>query len=314
MRRLDAPILASLRRAPCHVALGVGVTLLASPLSGQQCLPSGSDVARVRALPAAKFEVNDAEREALALAFIGCLGSRDPVLRDDVAFTGLSTWMRGKRLSPPVIATIGERTLALLRTSRDTAVFTQSFAMLVLSEVVRADRVDSLLPPDLLRAIAVEGERHLAGIRDYRGYDPVEGWRHDMAHSADVLLQLAMNPRVPTPVIERWLSSLAVHVDGRGEHLYLEGEPDRMVRALNVVARRGLIPVSVWQHWLASVVAPGSLGSWERAVESTAGRIRRQNLLMFLYTLDFALRDGPFEGAVPLQDLVQRALRTVLGG
>lgn len=295
------------------LCLGV-LALVPTVAAGQGCPPPQLSAAELRALPGERFVVGDSLRPALAPALVACLANRDPVLRDEVAFTGLSTWMRGKLLPPAVVQAVGARTLALLRAPRDTAVFAQSFAMLVLSEVVRADRVDSVLAPEMLAAIAREGQRHLGEIRDYRGFHPTEGWRHDLAHSADLLLQLGLNPRVPPAVLEGWLTAFAPHVDGRGTHVFLEGEPERLTRAVANIARRGVVPPAFWDQWVARLGDPGPLGSWGRAFATPAGRIRRQNLLAFLYTLDFTLRAAPFAGSDALSAPVDRELRRILGG
>lgn len=293
--------------------LGV-LSLVPAVAAGQGCPPPQLSAARLRALPGEGFVVGDSLRMALAPALVACLADRDPVLRDEVAFTGLSTWMRGKLLPPAVVQAIGTRALALLQAPRDTAVFAQSFAALVLSEVVRADRVDSVLAPDLLAAIAREGQRHLGEIRDYRGFHPIEGWRHDLAHSADLLLQLGLNSRVPSTVLEGWLTAFAPHVDGRGTHVFLEGEPERLTRAVVNIARRGVVAPAFWDQWLARLGDPGPLGSWGRAFETPAGRIRRQNLLALLHAIDFTLRAAPFEGSDALRAPVDRELRRILSG
>ena len=37
--------------------------------------------------------------------------------------------------------------------------------------------------------------RYLQSVRDYRGFDEREGWRHGVAHGSDLIWQLAVNPR-----------------------------------------------------------------------------------------------------------------------
>jgi len=35
---------------------------------------------------------------------------------------------------------------------------------------------------------------YLVALRDYRGFDDGVGWRHGVAHAADLLAQLALSP------------------------------------------------------------------------------------------------------------------------
>ena len=37
------------------------------------------------------------------------------------------------------------------------------------------------------------GAHYLATVRDYRGYDEQQGWRHGVVHAADMMMQLALN-------------------------------------------------------------------------------------------------------------------------
>jgi hypothetical protein len=49
-------------------------------------------------------------------------------------------------------------------------------------------------------------------VRDYRGFDTAEGWRHGVAHGADLALQLVLNPAVDKPQIERLLAAVGRQV------------------------------------------------------------------------------------------------------
>lgn len=49
-------------------------------------------------------------------------------------------------------------------------------------------------------------------MRDLRGFDAVQGWRHGVAHGADLLLQLALNPALRRVQAEALLAAIASQV------------------------------------------------------------------------------------------------------
>ncbi len=293
------------------LAVGFALTLAMSSVSAQSCPPAGITQERLLALRSQRFAIEDGERPTLALRLMDCLSARDPVLRDEIAAAAISGWLRGKLLSTATVQRLGERGLALLTSARDSAGFTQSFAALTLSEIVRADRLDSALAPATLAAIADAAARHMEGIRDYRGYDQRDGWRHDAAHSADLILQLGVHPRVPPATIERLLLALASQVPAHDAHVYLDAEPERMARTVALIHASGVLRAAFWDAWMATLADPGPIGNWGAAFESASGRARRLNILSFLHTLGLAAR-----AARPANDglatLVDRELRRLI--
>ncbi len=286
--------------------------LAASAVEGQGCPPPQVSRDQLLALPTQRFVVPDRMRGALALSLMDCLSHRDPAIRDEVAVSALSAWLRGRLLLPETVGALARRGLALLTAPTDSAGLTQSFATLVLSEVVRADRLDSALAPSVLAAIGNEAVRVMTSLRDYRGFDREVGWRHGVAHAADLTLQLGVHPRVGASAVEQLLAALAAQVGAHDGHVYLEAEPERMARAVAFIFARGVLPSAFWDAWMRAVASPEALGSWGPAFESAATRARRQNVLAFLHTLGFAARVARPTPLDALSALVDRELRRMI--
>lgn len=284
----------------------------ASAVKGQGCPPPRESRDQWLALPARRFVVADSVRGALALSLMECLSHRDPTLRDAVAVSALSSWLRGRLLPPETVGALARRGLTLLTSPTDSAGLTQSFAALVLSEVVRADRLDSALAPAVLAAIGYEAVRVMASLRDYRGFDREVGWRHGVAHAADLTLQLGLHPRVGASTVEQLLTALASQVGAHDGHVYLESEPERMARAVAFIFARGVLPLAYWDAWTRAVASPRPFGSWSAAFESPAGRARRHNVVAFLHALGFAARMARPTPLEALSALVDRELRQLI--
>lgn len=244
----------------------------------QTCPPGGYDRARLEALRAAEWSLpDDAARNALARALTACLASSDPTLRDGIAFEALSHWLRAQQLSDDTMrALAGDLRVRLF--AEDAQGFGPPFAALALSEVARADRVAPYMDAALRAALLDDAVRYLAGLRDYRGFDAREGWRHGVAHGADLMLQFALNPALEEDDLIRIRDAIGTQV-APVSHVYIYGESERLARPILYMAQRGQISESEWRAWFAAMPMR------EDAFASQSGLAWRHNLNAFLSAL-----------------------------
>lgn len=304
---------------PPFQALVYGL-LLTGPTARPQAAPapcpptalSGSTMAQLKE---ARFEVaKDDERNRLAIDLLACLDNPDPALRDGFAFEALSTWLRSKALTSATITTLEDRLRAMLTGPRDEGGFRRPFAALALSEVARADRIEPVFTDEVRTALVEVAAASLEQVDDYRGFDPAAGWRHGVAHGSDLILQLALNPKVGAPGIERMMKALARQVAPHGPVFYTFGEPERLARATVYACRRGLLEPAFWEGWIASIASPAPLPDWGSAFTSVDGLAKRHNTVAFLQALSFAGRSGKDEAGRTLGALADRALAQLMAG
>lgn len=269
------------------------------------CPPAGTTRAQLAELRAAKWEVADSrKRQALALGMLGCLADPDPALRDEAGFESLQFMLRGQKLDTVTMQTIRATLLANLRTI-DARGFAQPFAALTLAEIVRADRVKPFMS-DAERAEVVSASTgYLAAVRDYRGFDDKEGWRHGVAHGADLMLQLSVHPALVKADHQAILAAVAAQLTAPGKqgHFYRYGEGERLMAPVFYLARRSEIDAAAWEAWFAALtVAPGPF--------TQASLAHRHNLKGFLQPLYVSLAESkdPDQRARILP-LVAKALR-----
>lgn len=278
-----------IRIAPCLVFMALWGLPLAVAAG---CPPDGQDRPGLLALKAGGFVMPDGTlRQALALALVDCLADPDPALRDGVAYEALSTWLRADALDRGTRQALLERLLPMLRPeARDPDGFGAPFAALVLSEVARTDRIAAWMTPAQRVALVDAAAGYVEGVRDYRGFDDAQGWRHGVAHGADLLMQLALNPALDKPQLDRILVAVASQV-APSTHAYVHNESERLVRPVLFVLQRGLHDDAEWSAWVARISAPAPLASWSEAYASEAGLARRHNLRQFLFVLYAMLRE-----------------------
>ena len=261
-------------------------------LAWSACPPAGMSIAELDALKQAGFRIpGDAEREMLALALTDCLADPDPHLRDELAFEALSVWLRAGSLSADAVQALRRDLLRRLN-GPDGAGYARPFAALALSEVARVDRLRPLFTPDERAELVSAATEYLRGVTDRRGYDPRGGWRHGVAHGADLVLQLGLNPATTDEQMRALLDAVAAQIAPQGEHFYVYGEPERLARPVYYIAARGHGDAELWKRWLEAVAAPVPDADWPAALRSTAGLARRHNAQSFVQVLYVMVREG----------------------
>lgn len=262
------------------VAVFVLITCAAAPAVAQtRCPPAGYTRAQLDALKGADWAlVDDAARNRLALGLAACVGASDPALRDGIAFEGLQHWLRAQQLTPETMRALAANLQTQMATP-DRQGFRQPFAALILSEVARADRVAPYLDASARTQLLDASLQYFTNVRDYRGFDAHDGWRHGVAHGADLLLQLSVNPAFGKPELERIRDAIETQV-APDEHFYIYGESERLARPILYMAQRGLISEEEWTAWFARFPTAG-----EDMFRSQAGLARRHNVNAFLHVI-----------------------------
>lgn len=260
----------------------LGLALLASAPAWAQdaCPPEGIDAGSLQGLKQQKFAIQDtATRNSLALGLLGCLSSPDPALRDGTAYEALTQWMRNDQLDVATRRQLRDRLYAMLK-EPDAEGFRQPFAALVLSEVARSDRITPWMSPKERAAMVDAATDYLESVRDYRGYDEAQGWRHGVAHGSDWLMQLALNPALERGQLDRMLKAIASQAVPESAHAYVFGEPERLAQPVLYLAKRGWLTEAEWAAWFSALPAP--TGDPAKAYASSAWLARHHDRLAFL--------------------------------
>lgn len=260
----------------------LGLTLLASVTVWAQdaCPPEGIDAGSLQRLKEQKFAIDGtATRNALALGLLGCLSDPDPALRDGIAYEAFTRWMRGDQLDIATRRQLRDRLYAMLK-EPDAEGFRRPFSALVLSEVARTDRITPWMSPKERAAMVAAAASYLTSVRDYRGYDDAQGWRHGVAHGSDWLMQLALNPALERAQLDAMLAAIASQAVPESAHAYVFGEPGRLARPVLYLAKRGWLSEAEWIAWFGQL--PARIGDPAKAYADSAWLARRHDLLAFL--------------------------------
>ena len=285
------------------------VLLMLAVAPAMACPPPGYDKPALQALKENRFAVADpARRRELAQALVGCLGNPDPELRDGIAFEALSQWMRADAFDAAQMGALRDRLYGLLDGPEGEG-YARPFAALVLSEVARTDRIKPWMSAAERAAMVDKAAAYVEGVRDYRGYDDVQGWRHGVAHGADWLMQLALNPALDRAQADRILAAVVAQAVPASGHAYVFGEPERLARPVLFVAQRGLHSDAEWAAWFAALVP--RIGDAKQAYRNVAWLARRHDLSGLLQNIYLQAGNSQDPKIRTLQPAVLAAIKAI---
>ncbi|MDC8832456.1 DUF2785 domain-containing protein [Alteromonas gilva] len=254
-----------------------------------------------------------ANNDGLLEQLYACLADPDPRLRDGIGYEGVMALFRNSQLGKAQQLAFFERlTTDLTTLTNDEHGVFLPFVVLAYSEVVRADRIVSYLSESqrqrALNAIA----GYITQMQDYRGFDADTGWRHGVAHSADVLLQLALNPQLSGAQHEQigQIIGQALQPNIR-QHFYIYDEPGRLARAFAYNLLSPKVNIETWQQWLAQHSSAYGYPGWQAVFQSQDGLAQRHNKKAFFQALYATIAASEQERLVALLPSLQAALKRI---
>ena len=258
-----------------------------------------------------RYAVPGGERAfPLARELGAALASPDPELRDDLAYSILAAWISDARqFSREELATLAREWTANLRAGlgeRDEdSVFRRSFSALCLASLAERDLATPFLGDDGYRTLVEAAFEYLAGEQDLRGFDPVKGWVHATAHTADLLAALARNRLFTREDQARLLARVAERLANAPVFTY--GEQDRLAHAVAALAARQDFERERFAAWLAELDRTDQ-GVWRDSPPRAALVWRFENDSYFLRALvaELARSDRP-----AAREAEQQALRAL---
>jgi hypothetical protein len=267
-----------------------------------------------RAIPKNRFAVPNGQAVYPLLRELGgYLGSKDPELRDDLAYTIIAVWIhRQKEISADELNSLADEWRANLSVgigeSGTDTVLKRSFSALCLSTLAERDSKAPFLGERRYRELLTSALAYLRDERDLRGFDPVLGWIHATAHTADLLAALAANALFRLEEQARVLEAIATRLISAHE-IFAYGEQDRLALAAATIVRRKDFDASAFDRWVTALDADD-----QRVWKDTPPKIELlqsfENDSYMLRSLAAALCEGPANpGVTRARDAVAKVLQ-----
>ena len=297
-----------------HIAFSFdgNVSINAEQVS-EQCFSKQWPQSALVKLKVDKFVLEDkSQKEVLSLQLLNCLAKPDAKIRDGIAFETLSFWLRGSQLSNVIhLKMYDYLTHVLTAKVNDVNGVYQSFSMLMLSEVARVDRKSPFLTSTQRDRLVIVGTHFLTNLRDYRGFSDKVGWRHGIAHSSDLMLQLALNPKITKAQLDTMLDALASQVTANEQHAYIHGEPKRIAMAVLYIFLNKQYSVEDWHKWLSRVTISSPFNQWQDVYQSEKGLTKLHNTQSFLFSLYATIKTSKNETLMKMIPALEQAIKAV---
>lgn len=225
------------------------------------------------------------------------LGSTDPTLRDEITYDVFTEWMyREGFFTPDDMRAIGEQMvhnlfIGLGETETDT-VFLRTFSILILTKVVEFDHLRKFMSPAEIKGWLDRVLEYFLTERDVRGFVPVRGWAHSIAHTADALEAFALSPYIQTPELERILNAVTDRLAVQINAVNITLEDERLAHAVMVALKRNVLDLSFLEQWIERTAHPIGDQRWYAKENTFQVLSAYQNSRQFLRSLYFQLNFG----------------------
>ena len=283
-----------------------------SPLAQGQ--PAAHDKTFWKQVAANKFAVPAGESVTILTRELSdLLGSPDPELRDDIAYSTLANWIYRQR-----IVSLEDRR-ALMTTWLENlkkgvgergpdGVLRRSFSALALGVLAILDNEASFLSQAEFDRLVASAIDYLRDERDTRGFDPAKGWMHSVAHTGDLLKFLGRNRQLKPAQQAAILAALTQKL-GAVEEVLTHGEDERLARAALSIVARSDFDEAGFRTWIATLAPARPTGPPTPA--SLAAAQNRKNFVVSLYAvLSTDTRDLPSLSAA--RAIVMATLKTMM--
>ncbi len=279
----------------------------------EQCFSKQWSQSALVKLKMDKYVLKDkTQKEMLSLQLLNCLANPDAKIRDGIAFETLSFWLRGGQLSNVIHFKMYDYLTHVITSKvNDVNGVYQTFSMLMLSEIARVDRKSPFLSNTQRDRLVIIGTNFLTKLRDYRGFSNKVGWRHGVAHSSDLMLQLALNSKITKAQLDTMLDALASQVSANEQHAYIHGEPKRIAMAVLYIFLKKEHSVEYWNKWLSSVTTPSPFNKWQDAYKSEKGLTKLHNTQNFLFSLYATIKASQNKTLMQMIPALEMAIKEV---
>lgn len=288
-----------------------GNCVAAESVHSDKCFDNGWNKKKYTQLKNNQFDAKQETIVQLTKQLRYCLAVTDPTVRDGIAYEAYFSWLRDGKITGVSLKSLFEQLSTELEVANpDSDGVYLPFVALVYAEIVRVDRVEPYLTDEERQRAVNTVAQYIDGISDYRGFDKEVGYRHAIAHSADIVLQLALNKSIDKSHIIVLVEAVAGQINPNSGHFYRYAEPERIARAIAYSMLRDDVELEFWQTWLEEVADPKPFETWREVFKSDKGLAKRNNTRQFLTNLYAMISPSEHPRLVELTPIVRELITT----
>lgn len=213
------------------------------------------------------------------------IGSTDPELRDNIGLEAFYNWLNqglyGVEELHRYIMRLVENLQDGIGKIEDDSVFLRSFSILWLSLIVQRDNETKAMEKEDIARILEAALAYFAAESDVRGYVPIKGYAHALAHTSDLFAALADSHHIGADDHKRILDCIANKLRDGKPGIYLYNEDGRIARAIQGIIANNMLSLEQIQDWLSSLSRNWN-GAWQ-GEEGTRAYFNGRNLIRALH-------------------------------
>jgi hypothetical protein len=197
------------------------------------------------------------------------IASTDPELRDTIGLEAFYRWLdqglyRLDDIRGLIPRLVGNWQKGLGEAESD-SVFQRSFTSLWLALIIENDIKQTALKGEDLAPILESFLIYFKAERDLRGFVPIKGWAHAIAHGADLLGALACSTHTDAGDHAKILNCIADKLRDSTHWVYIYGEDARLASPVLEILARGTLSMEQIKNWLAFLSADWNNSWWDEA-------------------------------------------------
>ncbi|MFF2797061.1 DUF2785 domain-containing protein [Lysinibacillus xylanilyticus] len=173
------------------------------------------------------------------------IGSLDSELRDNLIYGSFYELIREKNLLEHSLLTelleecLNNLLCKGIEERESDLVFTRTFTSLLIALILYRDNVDDFLSEHKINECKDRVLAYLSAETDVRGYVPVKGWAHSVAHMADAIDELVKNPKLNKASYIEVVGTL-FNVILQENYAYIHEEDERILVPIFTMLEHGL--------------------------------------------------------------------------
>ncbi|WP_144701768.1 DUF2785 domain-containing protein [Fictibacillus phosphorivorans] len=185
------------------------------------------------------------------------------------------------------------------------SVFTRAFTTILIAVIIHKDIEVDFLPKEKLTEVKNNIKKYIELERDVRGYVPVKGWAHSIAHVADTCEELIKSEKIDEDeyfsIVEILLKKYCTTPTG-----FLHGEDDRVVTAVLAMLKKE-VGLEELKQFIEDI--PALLKSQKEELSSEKYWFVMANCVSLLKSLFIGVSDDPL--CVSLKQTIRKSLSQI---
>lgn len=251
------------------------------------------------------------DKSLIINSMIAHIGSIDSELRDNLIYSSFyqliieKNLIEHEQLKEILNLCLNDLLFKGIGENGTDTVFTRSFTSLLIALILYRDKADQFLPQSSVYKTKEKLIEYLNQEQDLRGYVPIKGWAHSIAHVADAFDELVQNPKIEKQMFSEILKPLCDKLFVSSS-VYIHNEDERMIVPIIEMLNQGLDPFELER---IIIKLPQELKAQKERLEEEKYRFLLANCKTFLKSFYIKIKGN--SELQSFENIIEKALKKI---